>query len=180
MTVGRFCLHKCGSGHNVVVNTAIPAGSRHQETESDFQIRFSDPGFRVPTAHIRFFPSGIFAATTLSGAVVEARKMDDVEEQYMDDDELLEIALLLALDEEKPIRRYWVHPLNTNRISESPFYLKRAKLRANPEAFLRRTTDAASEHTTYVRSAQREHNSEWKFRVCAPTRTKCMGALHSG
>nr|CAH7728782.1 unnamed protein product [Callosobruchus chinensis] len=32
-------------------------------------------------------------------------------------------------------RRYWVHPLNTLRVYESPFYMKRAKLRAHPDKF---------------------------------------------
>nr|CAH7739186.1 unnamed protein product [Callosobruchus chinensis] len=32
--------------------------------------------------------------------------------------------------------RYWVHLLNTRRVYESPFYMKRAKLRAHPDKFI--------------------------------------------
>ncbi|CAG9782811.1 unnamed protein product [Diatraea saccharalis] len=50
----------------------------------------------------------------------------------MDDDDLLAIAFLLTIKKKKK-RRYWVHQLNTRRIYESPFCLKRAKLRAHPD-----------------------------------------------
>lgn len=53
----------------------------------------------------------------------------------MEDDNLLAIASLLTLKMKKK-RRYWLHPLNTRRICESPFYLKRANLRAHPDKFL--------------------------------------------
>lgn len=56
----------------------------------------------------------------------------------MDDDvELIAIALLLALNKKKKKRRYWVHPLNTRRLTESQYYLKRTKLRAHPEEFFK-------------------------------------------
>lgn len=54
-----------------------------------------------------------------------------------DEDELIAIALLLALNKKKRNRRYWVHPLNTRRLTDSQFYLKRAKLRAHPEEFFK-------------------------------------------
>ncbi|CAH2087032.1 unnamed protein product [Euphydryas editha] len=34
-------------------------------------------------------------------------------------------------------RRYWVHPLNTQRLMESHYYLKKAKLRAHSEEFFK-------------------------------------------
>nr|CAH7762568.1 unnamed protein product [Callosobruchus chinensis] len=39
------------------------------------------------------------------------------------------------VNKKKKRRRYWIHPLNTRRIYESPYYLKRAKLRAHPDKF---------------------------------------------
>nr|CAH7749450.1 unnamed protein product [Callosobruchus chinensis] len=53
----------------------------------------------------------------------------------MEDDDLLAIAFLLLVNKKKKRRRYWIHPLNTRRIYESPYYLKRAKLRAHPDKF---------------------------------------------
>ncbi|GBP40871.1 hypothetical protein EVAR_88932_1 [Eumeta japonica] len=53
----------------------------------------------------------------------------------MEDDDLLAIAFLLLINKKKKRRRYWIHPLNTRRVYESPYYLKRAKLRAHPNKF---------------------------------------------
>jgi len=51
-----------------------------------------------------------------------------------EDDFLLAITFLLS-QKNKKRHRYWVHPLNTQRLTESQFYVKRIKLRAHPDKF---------------------------------------------
>ncbi|KAJ8973514.1 hypothetical protein NQ317_000442 [Molorchus minor] len=52
----------------------------------------------------------------------------------MDDEEFLAIAFLLS-QRKKRKRRFWIHPLNTQRIQQSQFYILHPKLRAHPEKF---------------------------------------------
>lgn len=90
-----------------------------------------------------------------------------------DEDELMLIAFLLALDKKGIKRRYWVHPLNTQRLTESQFYVKRAKLRAYPEEFFkyyRMSMKSFDELLNSIRDKIKKQNTH--MRLCLDTEEK--------
>lgn len=51
------------------------------------------------------------------------------------EDELILIALLLAIYKKKRKRKYWVHPINLNRIRDSQYHTTSRKLPQYPDKF---------------------------------------------
>ena len=66
----------------------------------------------------------------------------------MENDDLLAIAFLLLVNKKNKLRPYWIHPLNTRRLYESPYYKKSAKLRVHTDKlfdFYRMSTNSFDE-----------------------------------